>query len=145
MIHNCTRRFKTISDLPPPSTLNPFSYSPSSCPLFFHSHPSPITHQPSQKENLSLHTRTLQLHSCSFIEMSDAPPQLGEIPQQSELHVPTIKSQTDADSSVNGNRSFNSTSSYQNAKESLYNSEVCSDSWHNQVTLILGFANVESV
>lgn len=56
--------------------------------------------------------------------MSDAPPQLGEIPQQSELNVPTIKSQNDGNAASNGTGNFNATASYQNAKQSLYHSEV---------------------
>ena len=56
--------------------------------------------------------------------MSDAPPQLGEIPQQSELNVPTIKSQDDANASTNGSGGYNVTATYQNAKDSVYNSEV---------------------
>lgn len=56
--------------------------------------------------------------------MSDAPPQLGEIPQQSELNVPTIKTQHDANASTNGSGGYNPPTTYQNAKEGLYNSEV---------------------
>lgn len=62
--------------------------------------------------------------------MSDAPPQLGEIPQQSELHVPTIKTQHDANASTNGSGNYNATSTYQSAKDSVYNSEVSYPLFH---------------
>ena len=45
--------------------------------------------------------------------MADAPPQLGEIPQRSELSVPTLQS------NMNDNRSL------QNTKDALYESKVC--------------------
>ncbi|MCJ1228755.1 hypothetical protein MMC12_005418 [Toensbergia leucococca] len=48
--------------------------------------------------------------------MSDAPPQLGDIPQRSEMTVPTLKS--NADYGTNGN------SSVQNVKDTMYSSEV---------------------
>jgi hypothetical protein len=61
--------------------------------------------------------------------MADAPPQLGEIPQQSELNVPTMKSQIDGNAAYgNGNGNFNANNPYQNVKESLYHSEVSSPS-----------------
>lgn len=51
--------------------------------------------------------------------MTDAPPQLGEISHGSEMSVPTLQSNLDSnDSSTNGNASI------QNAKDSIYNSEV---------------------
>ena len=50
--------------------------------------------------------------------MSDAPPQLGEIPQQSEMSVPTLSSTVDSNTATNGNASV------QNAKDSIYNSQV---------------------
>ena len=45
--------------------------------------------------------------------MADAPPQLGEIPQRSELSVPTLQS------NMSDNRSL------QNTKDALYESKVC--------------------
>lgn len=50
--------------------------------------------------------------------MEDAPPQLGNIPQYSEMNIPTLGSQaykTDPRSTANGNASF---------QESVKNSEV---------------------
>jgi hypothetical protein len=61
--------------------------------------------------------------------MADAPPQLGEIPQQSELNVPTMKSQTDGNDAYgngHGNGNFSANNPYQNVKETLYHSEVSS-------------------
>jgi hypothetical protein len=52
--------------------------------------------------------------------MSDAPPQLGEIPQQSEMSVPTLSSNMDSNTTANGNGSV------QNAKDTMYNSQVSS-------------------
>lgn len=59
--------------------------------------------------------------------MSDGPPQLDEIPQQSEISVPTLKStmETNGPSAGNGPRSDSNTS-IQNTKDSIYNSEVSS-------------------
>lgn len=51
--------------------------------------------------------------------MTDAPPQLGEIPQRSEMSVPTLQSNLD-----NQNASTNGNTSIQNAKDSIYTSEV---------------------
>lgn len=51
--------------------------------------------------------------------MEDAPPQLGNIPQYSEMNIPTLGSQhgnTGTQPGANGNASF------QNAKESVINS-----------------------
>ena len=48
--------------------------------------------------------------------MADAPPQLGEIPQRSELSVPTLQSNM-SDNPANG--------SLQNTKDALYDSKVC--------------------
>ncbi|KAL8795612.1 MAG: hypothetical protein Q9195_001850 [Heterodermia aff. obscurata] len=50
--------------------------------------------------------------------MADAPPQLGEIPQRSELSVPTLQSNM-ADNSANG--------SLQNTKDALYDSKTILD------------------
>lgn len=57
--------------------------------------------------------------------MSDGPPQLGEIPQQSEISVPTLKStmETNGPSAGNGPQPDSNTS-IQNAKDTIYNSEV---------------------
>lgn len=57
--------------------------------------------------------------------MSDGPPQLGEIPQQSEISVPTLKSTMAANgsSAANGPQPASNTS-LQNAKDNIYNSEV---------------------
>lgn len=57
--------------------------------------------------------------------MSDGPPQLGEIPQQSEISVPTLKStmETNGSSAGNGPQPASNTS-LQNAKDNIYNSEV---------------------
>lgn len=76
--------------------------------------------------------------------MSDAPPQLGEIPQQSELNVPTIKSHNDGNASANGTGNYNVPASYQHAKQSLYNSEVSSHCPAQQslFLLFLSFANI---
>lgn len=59
--------------------------------------------------------------------MSDGPPQLGEIPQQSEISVPVLKSNMESNGPSAGN-GFHSDSntSIQNAKDSIYNSEVSS-------------------
>jgi hypothetical protein len=60
--------------------------------------------------------------------MSDAPPQLGDIKQHSELSVPTLSSSDTTASSTrtaasNGNGKLNV--AVQNAKETIVNSEVC--------------------
>lgn len=47
--------------------------------------------------------------------MTDAPPQLGEIPQSSQFRVPTLQSNMDSNSS---------NSDVQSAKNNLYNSQV---------------------
>ena len=49
--------------------------------------------------------------------MADAPPQLGEIPQRSELSVPTLHSNM-SNNPANG--------SLQSTKDTLYDSKVCS-------------------
>lgn len=57
--------------------------------------------------------------------MSDGPPQLGEIPQQSEISVPTLKSTMETNGSSAGNGPHpDSNASIENAKDSIYNSEV---------------------
>lgn len=57
--------------------------------------------------------------------MSDGPPQLGEIPQQSEIIVPTLKSTMAANGSSTGNvPQPTSNTSLQNAKDNIYNSKV---------------------
>lgn len=59
------------------------------------------------------------MQSEKTFDMTDAPPQLGEIPQRSEMSVPTLQSNLDNNtSSTNGNASI------QNAKDSIYNSKV---------------------
>lgn len=59
--------------------------------------------------------------------MSDGPPQLGEIPQQSEISVPTLKSTMGTNGPSAGNDLHSdSNTSIQNAKDSIYNSEVSS-------------------
>lgn len=59
--------------------------------------------------------------------MSDGPPQLGEIPQQSEISVPVLKSNMESNGPSAGNGSHSdSNTSIQNAKDSIYNSEVSS-------------------
>ena len=83
----------------------------------------------------TLQTRILHLHSkllttVSYFldtvqdhitaEMSEAPPQLGEIPQQSEMSVPTLSSTMDSNTTANGGTSV------QNAKDSIYSSQVSS-------------------
>ncbi len=53
--------------------------------------------------------------------MEDAPPQLGNIPQYSEMNIPTLQSNAHnraAQPSANGNPSL------QNAKDSMMSSEV---------------------
>lgn len=61
---------------------------------------------------------TVQDHITA--EMSEAPPQLGEIPQQSEMSVPTLSSTMDNNTTANGGTSV------QKAKDSIYNSQVSS-------------------
>ena len=51
--------------------------------------------------------------------MADTPPQLGSIPQHSEMNIPTLSSTTDSTpATANGNNSV------QNAKDTVSNSEV---------------------
>jgi len=55
--------------------------------------------------------------------MSDAPPMLGDIPQHSEMNIPTLSSTNDSTDTLiaNGNTSL------ENAKAAVYNSEVSYD------------------
>lgn len=52
--------------------------------------------------------------------MTDQPPQLGEIPQRSELHIPTLSS-----SNMDSNPSNDS---FQGAKNTIYDSKVSFES-----------------
>ena len=55
--------------------------------------------------------------------MSDAPPQLGDIPQYSELNVPTLSS-TNGNATNYNNPTTNGSATMENVKASVYNSEV---------------------
>lgn len=50
--------------------------------------------------------------------MTDAPPQLGEISHSSELKVPTVQTNMDGNTYTNGNTTL------QDAKDNVYNSKV---------------------
>ena len=88
------------------------------------------THPPSPSEitsvHPSIHSSTLVLLQAplSFTQLStnftmeNAPPQLGNIPQYSEMNIPTLQSQASDANNVNGNPSL------QNAKDSMMSSEV---------------------
>ena len=55
--------------------------------------------------------------------MSDAPPQLGDIPQYSEMNIPTLSS-TNGNSANYNAPTANGSSAMENVKATVYNSEV---------------------
>jgi hypothetical protein len=56
--------------------------------------------------------------------MSDAPPQLGDIPQHSEMNIPTLSTTTGGGSTFEQPTTTNGSATLQNAKDTVYTSKV---------------------